>query len=139
LHPHEGARCTQWAPGCKTGSILAPSALRPASGAIESTASNLDTLLDRGFGRRVRMLLSFQRPSHRFRRDFLLRGVRDPGLGSRSGPISIPPDRRGWKNLAAEGLLLGHGRSRRVCRVSSIGAPAEEPRSGAAVRPSRSP
>ena len=44
-----------------------------------ATASNLDTLLDRGIGRRVRMLLSFQRPSHPFRKVFLLkRSVRDP-------------------------------------------------------------
>jgi hypothetical protein len=48
-------------------------------GVIRATASNLDTLLDRGFGRRVRMLLSFQRPSHPFRKVFLLkRSVRDP-------------------------------------------------------------
>jgi hypothetical protein len=31
-----------------------------------ATASNLDTLLDRLIGRRVRMLLSFQRPPHLF-------------------------------------------------------------------------
>ena len=30
----------------------------------QATVSNLDTQLDRRFGRRVRMLLSFQRPSH---------------------------------------------------------------------------
>ncbi len=48
-----------------------------------STASNLDTLLDRGVGRRVRMLLSFQRPSHLFRKGFLLRGA--PG-----SPIRFP-------------------------------------------------
>jgi hypothetical protein len=35
-------------------------------GADRATASNLDTHLDRGVGRRVRMLLSFQRPSHLF-------------------------------------------------------------------------
>ena len=40
-----------------------------------ATASNLDTLLDRGIGRSVRMLLSFQRPSHLFKRGFLLRGT----------------------------------------------------------------
>ena len=40
-----------------------------------ATASNLDTLLDRGVGRRVRMLLSFQRPSHLFWKGFLPSGA----------------------------------------------------------------
>ena len=35
-------------------------------GPVDATASNLDTHLDRGVGRSVRMLLSFQRPSHLF-------------------------------------------------------------------------
>ena len=47
-------------------SILAPPTERPHEGTCRATASNLDTLLDRGIGRSVRMLLSFQRPSHLF-------------------------------------------------------------------------
>jgi hypothetical protein len=43
---------------------LAPPIDRPYRGTSRATASNLDTHLDRGVGRRVRMLLSFQRPSH---------------------------------------------------------------------------
>ena len=59
-------------------------------GPVDATASNLDTLLDRGFGRRVRMLLSFQRPSHLFGRGFLPRAHPRP-FRSRSGPVSIAP------------------------------------------------
>jgi hypothetical protein len=48
-----------------------------------ATASNLDTLLDRGVGREVRMLLSFQRPSHLFEKVVPSRGAPgnrpDPG------------------------------------------------------------
>ena len=52
---------------------------RSHKGVVRATASNLDTLLDRGFGRRVRMLLSFQRPSHPFRKVVLhKRRVRNP-------------------------------------------------------------
>jgi len=51
-------------PGTQDGVFnLAPSS---RSAKDPATASNLDTHLDRGFGRRVRMLLSFQRPSHLF-------------------------------------------------------------------------
>src|SRR5690242_30899 len=81
--PHEGAPCTQGAPGRKTGSILAPPIeVGPASGPCRATASNLDTLLDRGVGRRVRMLLSFQRPSHLFGRG--APSYRRVGTGTRS-------------------------------------------------------
>jgi len=52
-------------------------------GPVDATASNLDTHLDRGVGRRVRMLLSFQRPSHLFERGSFS-GVR-PGI-----PFGIP-------------------------------------------------
>ncbi len=53
-----------------------------------TTASNLDTHLDRGVGRVVRMLLSFQRPSHLFQKGF-------PSQGHARGPIRIPgADRR---------------------------------------------
>ena len=57
---------------------------------VRAAASNLDTQLDRRFGRRVRMLLSFQRPSHLFRKELLLRGrARGHKTGSRGGPTSI--------------------------------------------------
>jgi len=53
-------------PGTQDGVFnLAPSSRGPRRTG-RATASNLDTHLDRGFGRRVRMLLSFQRPSHLF-------------------------------------------------------------------------
>jgi hypothetical protein len=73
--PHEEAPCTQRASGRKTRSILAPPTRRPGERIERATASNLDTHLDRGVGRRVRMLLSFQRPSHHFWKGFLLRGA----------------------------------------------------------------
>jgi len=63
---------TRWAPERRTGSILAPS-LEETQRASGATASNLDTLLGQ-VGREVRMLLSFQRPSHLFRKLILLRG-----------------------------------------------------------------
>ena len=60
-------------PGTQDGVFnLAPSSGGPL-GTGRATASNLDTLLDRGFGRRVRMLLSFQRPSHPFWKVVLLK------------------------------------------------------------------
>jgi hypothetical protein len=58
----------------KTGSILAPPFEVIRERTIRATASNLDTHLDRGIGRKVRMLLSFQRPSHLFRKVILLQG-----------------------------------------------------------------
>jgi hypothetical protein len=48
-----------------------------------ATASNLDTLLDRGVGRRVRMLLSFQRPSHPFKKVI-------PPQTAHPGPNRVP-------------------------------------------------
>jgi hypothetical protein len=76
---------------------LAPPYERPSMWAGRATASNLDTLLDRGVGRRVRMLLSFQRPSHRSRKGFLPTGA--PGIrdGSRGGPTIIASDAWPWE------------------------------------------
>jgi hypothetical protein len=77
---------------------LAPSSEIPMEGTRgrkrdrRSTASNLDTLLDRGFDRVVRMLLSFQRPSHLFRKVVLPRARPEPRRGSRGGPVSIAPN-----------------------------------------------
>jgi len=62
------------ASGRKTGSILAPPSEEPSVWVARATASNLDTLLDRGVDRVVRMLLSFQRPSHLFGRGLLRLG-----------------------------------------------------------------
>ena len=78
LRSHEGARRTQRAPERKTGSILAPSP-------DQSMRTEVATVIEPGHtsaeGRpRVRMLLSFQRPSHLFRRDFLRRHAREPKL-----------------------------------------------------------
>ena len=78
-----GARCTQRAPERKTGSILEPPfevllrEERPSDGVEPGHISRP------GFGRRVCMLLSFQRPSHRFWRGILLRGA--PGSLNRPG------------------------------------------------------
>ena len=86
LRPHQGARGTRRAPGRKTGSILAPSSEGPAKRIVGATASNLDTPLDRRVDRDVRMLLSFQRPSHLFGRGFLSQGTAGTlsGLGADS-------------------------------------------------------
>jgi hypothetical protein len=80
---------TRWGLRRKTGSILAPPIERPVR-IVRSTASNLDTLLDRGFDRRVRMLLSFQRPSHPSGRSSSSNGAPDSNW-RRGGPTSIAP------------------------------------------------
>jgi hypothetical protein len=81
--PHEGPMYTT-GPGRMTGSIWHRRSRPRRAG--RATASNLDTHLDRGFGRKVRMLLSFQRPSHLFGRGFL------PGARPKPSPI---PERTG--------------------------------------------
>ena len=72
-------------PGTHDGVSIWHRRSRPVR-AGRATASNLDTHLDRGVGRSVRMLLSFQRPSHLFGRGFL------PGARPKSCPI---PERTG--------------------------------------------
>ncbi len=74
-----------------------------------SAASNLDTLLDRGVGRRVRMLLSFQRPSHLFKRGFLLRGT--PG-----SPTGFP----GWTHEYSAAIASWEDALRRPARVYGV-------------------
>jgi hypothetical protein len=90
-------------PGTQDG-VQSGTAVRGPAKGRRATASNLDTLLDRGFGRRVRMLLSFQRPSHLFGK-----GVpsyrarpRQPNRLLRSEPVSIAPDRGGVEALRTE-------------------------------------
>jgi hypothetical protein len=78
---------TRWGLRRKTGSILAPP-IQQSVRIVGSTASNLDTLLDRGFDRRVRMLLSFQRPSHPSGRSSSSNGAPDSNW-RRGGPTSI--------------------------------------------------
>jgi hypothetical protein len=56
---------------------------RSAKRTKATAASNLDTLLGRGIDRRVRMLLSFQRPSHLSEKGL-------PSRGAHPGPIRIP-------------------------------------------------
>jgi len=73
---HHGSR------DARRGFNLAPSSIAGPRGPVDATASNLDTLLDRGVGRRVRMLLSFQRPSHLFGKVFPSHGA------SKTVPIS---------------------------------------------------
>ena len=73
-------------PGTQDGVFnLAPSSISGPEGPVDATASNLDTLLDRGVGRRVRMLLSFQRPSHLFGRGLLLGGAPESNRAGASG------------------------------------------------------
>ena len=65
-------------------------------GPVDATASNLDTLLDRGFGRRVRMLLSFQRPSHLFGEGSSFPGHVHPSpISERTGKYSARTAARG--------------------------------------------
>jgi hypothetical protein len=90
LRPHEGIRCTPRIPGRKTGFSIWHRHLAGPRRTGRATASNLDTHLDRGFGRRVRMLLSFQRPSHLFGKGSFPGRVRGR-FRSRSGPVSIAP------------------------------------------------
>jgi hypothetical protein len=87
-----GSDVHQRIPGHKTGfSIWHRRRSSGPRGPADATASNLDTLLDRGFDRRVRMLLSFQRPSHLFGRGFLPR-AHPRSFRSQSGPVSIAPE-----------------------------------------------
>jgi hypothetical protein len=81
LRPHEGTRCTPSGPGTHDGVSIWHRRSKPVR-AARATASNLDTHLDRGFGRRVRMLLSFQRPSHLFGRGFLPGGASETKFDS---------------------------------------------------------
>ena len=91
LRPHEGIRCTPRIPGRKTGFNLAPSSIAGPEGPVDATASNLDTHPRPRVGRRVRMLLSFQRPSHLFGKGIPSQGASENRLRSRSGPVSIAP------------------------------------------------
>ncbi len=125
--PHEGPMYTT-GPGRMTGSIWHR---RPRPrGASRATASNLDTHLDRGVGRRVRMLLSFQRPSHLFGRDFLP-GARPKPIRFRSGPVSIALGRR-LKRGPRRGIMAGPapGRVPERPRQARVGLerPSDRPR-----------
>ena len=90
LRPHEGIRCTPRIPGRKTGFQSGTVVDRLArEGPVDATASNLDTHLDRGVGRRVRMLLSFQRPSHLFGKGIPPRGASETvPISERTGEYS---------------------------------------------------
>ncbi len=73
----------------KTGSILAPSSVgipKDPSGRRRRTWTHN---LDRGIDRRVCMLLSFQRPPHRFWRGFLFRDASGAVNRLQTGPESI--------------------------------------------------
>src|SRR5438270_8861957 len=81
----------------KTGSILAPSTDRVRERTARSTASNLDTPRPRGRSK-VRMLLSFQRPSHLFKKgDPPQRRAREPRTGSRGGPVIVARKVGNWE------------------------------------------
>ena len=59
---------TPRAPDARRGQSWHRRLSRSAKRTKATAASNLDTLLGRGIGREVRMLLSFQRPSHLFKK-----------------------------------------------------------------------
>jgi len=129
---------------------LAPSLRRPSVGS-RTTASNLDTLLDRGVGRRVRMLLSFQRPSHRF-----VEGhppwARPASPRGQGGPMSIARVRGIWEGIPGSpsfsAAAAGSGNRARKkfswTGASTVGqggatrSPAPSPSAFAAGRRSRS-
>jgi hypothetical protein len=74
--------------GVNLGTVVPSKKTRKAG--ARATASNLDTLLGRGIDRRVRMLLSFQRPSHLLEKGCPSQGrARDSVAGSRGGLMSI--------------------------------------------------
>ena len=79
-------------------------AVRGTRRRVSTAASNLDTHLDRGIGRSVRMLLSFQRPSRTSRR----RGL---PLRARSGSKRIP---KRTDEYSAEVAALGRAWRRRL-------------------------
>jgi hypothetical protein len=79
--PADGSPMYTEGSGRKTGSILAPPLFGSPEEACERRRRTW-THLSTGVGRGVCMLLSFQRPSHLFRKGFLLRGA----PGSLTGP-----------------------------------------------------
>ena len=93
LAPKDLVPGTQWAPGRKTGSILAPSSEPTRYTGLSSDGVEPGHTPRPSIGRRVRMLLSFQRPSHLFRKGFLLSGAPKTRIGSRGGQMSIAPER----------------------------------------------
>ena len=113
LRPPTEARCTRRAPERKTGSILAPPSERPSRGACPSDGVEPGHTPRPRVGRRVRMLLSFQRPSHLFKKGFLLRGTPGSRTGSRGGPMSIARNRRmrSWREEPEYRRSPVHGRS----------------------------
>ena len=154
LRPHEGTRCTPTSPGTHDGVSIWHRRSKGPRGAGRATASNLDTLLDRGFGRRVRMLLSFQRPSHLFRKGIPSSGA-SRTVRFRSGPVSIapvPPRRKDLRARAdcrttrpetAPGSSSARGHAGVQARSAKRGpglmtAPGPSPSAGGAGRRSRS-
>ena len=139
LRPHEGTRCTPTGPGTHDGVSIWHRRSRPVR-AARATASNLDTHLDRGFGRRVRMLLSFQRPSHPFRKVVLhKRRVRNPNrIPERTDEYSARmagqpcfADGPSGRSSASD-QTTGSGAAVRCGQPSHAGAPSRR-RSGASL------
>ena len=139
LRPHEGIRCTPTGPGTHDGvSIWHRRRSLALKGPVDATASNLDTLLDRGIGRRVRMLLSFQRPSHLWGRGFLPTAHPEP-FRFRSGPLSIAPVPPSWE-VSGRGLLIVPAVSpERVLGVSAFRRSAFSHRCEPDLAPRRDP
>ena len=100
VHRHRRPRPEVWssstprAPDARRGQSWHRRLSRSAERTKATAASNLDTLLGRGNDREVRMLLSFQRPSHLFKKGFPSQGRIQEPSGSRSGPVSIAPKSR---------------------------------------------
>jgi hypothetical protein len=107
--------------------LAPPIEVDPLRGSRRATASNLDTLLDRGVGREVRMLLSFQRPSHLFRRgapsyrhaeseldpertaEYSAQPPQLGGAARRRGQLLLGPDRTGSDGSERAGGAIDRG------------------------------
>ncbi len=137
LAPLAGGPMYTWAPDARRGQSWHRRPSNPARGRSFDGVEPGHTLRS-GFDRRVRMLLSFQRPSHRFGRGFLREGYtrkrQAPGrteeYSAGAAQLGRPPRRRH--------VLTAQPRSRRIrSRRGSIAGPPRArsaPARGAASR-----
>jgi hypothetical protein len=127
VHRHRRPKPGVWssrtprAPDARRGQSWHRRLSRSAKRTKATAASNLDTLLGRGNDREVRMLLSFQRPSHLFKKGFPSQGRIQEPSGSRSGPVSIAPKSRAVGGPRSGPLDRRGERSANVRTPSSAG------------------